>query len=99
MQNRNMKEDLRKLANAFYGNIRISRDEFGSIGLDDKRPFGNSCVELDMFSILGIKPSCSCPHCGDVFTEDQFTYVRDLYFNKLIPYLREQWAESWVKSD
>jgi len=42
--NRNKTEDLTKLAEAFYENLEITPWEFGGIGLDPKRPFGNSDV-------------------------------------------------------
>jgi hypothetical protein len=41
---RNINEDLMKLANAFFDNLQINNCEFGGIGLNYKRPFGNSNV-------------------------------------------------------
>ncbi|KKM26481.1 hypothetical protein LCGC14_1584240, partial [marine sediment metagenome] len=64
--------------------------EFGSIGLDCKRPFGNSQVEKDMFEIIGLNAEIKCPNCGDEWSDDQYDYVRCLYYEKLIPYLKEK---------
>jgi hypothetical protein len=93
MENRNIDEDLRRLASAFYINLRISEDEYGGIGIDDKCPFGNSDVDSDIMQILDIRPLVNCPNCGYIYSDDQRAHVRDLYFNKLIPYLRKKWAE------
>jgi hypothetical protein len=49
-------EDLEKLEQAFWENIERRDDcEYGSIGLDCKRPFGNSDVEGDILEIIGAK--------------------------------------------
>jgi len=42
---RNLQSDLKLLADAFYDNLCYDDScEYGSIGVDCKRPFGNSFV-------------------------------------------------------
>lgn len=82
---RDIKKDLRKLAEAFFKNLVIDDCEFGSIGLDPKRPFGNSFVEVNILEIIEYPPS----RCGDEYSESQYDYARELYFERLIPYLKE----------
>lgn len=51
------KEHLEKLALAVLANLSHQNDcEYGSIGTDCKRPFGNSDVEGDILEIIGVKP-------------------------------------------
>ena len=76
---------LRLLANAFFDNLEIDGSEYGGIGLDSKRPFGNSDVEGDMLEILDIE-------VDDGNDDDDLrVYVSDLYHNDLIPYLKKKW--------
>lgn len=87
----NLERDLKKLADAFYSELLFSDSfEYGSPGLDGKRPFGNSDVEGDILEILGFAPEgddgdSSC------YSRDQRDYARRLYTEELIPYLKEQW--------
>ena len=87
---RNEKLDLEKLANAFFEELHIVNCEYGGIGLDSKRPFGNSSVENDMLEIIGWEEE------GDdgedkCYASYQRDYVNELYSVKLIPFLREGW--------
>lgn len=68
---------LDKLAIAFFKNLEVGRSEFGSIGLDAKRPFGNSSVEYDVLKIIEV-----------MLSEELEEYARDLYFNRLIPHIQ-----------
>ena len=87
-------DDLEKLAIAFFKNLTVDDScEFGSIGLDCKRPFGNSNVEHDMFEIIGLEPEFRCPNCGDEWSEEQYAYVRDLYYEKLVPFIRTKYGK------
>ena len=47
---RNKDKDLRKLAKAFFDNLEGWNEsyDFVGIGLNDKRPFGNTAVEYDI---------------------------------------------------
>ena len=82
---RDLEEDLSKLADAFFENLQIDDCEFGGIGVDCKRPFGNSNVEGDILEIIGVKGS----HYRDEWTR----YARSLYHQGLIPYLRKEWKK------
>lgn len=49
-------EHLERLTLCFFANIEQHHDgEYGSIGLDSKRPFGNSDVEGDILEIIDAK--------------------------------------------
>lgn len=86
---RDEEEDLFALVTEFYNGLRIDNTEYGGIGIDSKRPFGNSDVEGDMLRIIGWEPENVE---GDPeYTEEQFEYVRELYHEKLIPFLQNQW--------
>jgi hypothetical protein len=87
MIKRNKQKDLKKLAIAFFENLEIDECEFGGIGVNCKRPFGNSYVEGDILEIIGWEPE------GDdgedsCFSSEQKRYARDLYLSELIPYLQ-----------
>lgn len=78
---------LDKLAIAFFKHLQVDEfGGFGSIGLDSKRPFGNSYVECDILEIIGeIKPDTTV---GEV--EELEEYARDLYFNDLLPHIQRK---------
>lgn len=82
------KDHLFKLADAYFDHLIFdSAAEYGSIGVDSKRPFGNSYVEGDILKIIGIP----CPRDG--YTDEQEEYARKLYIEKLIPFLKSMWKD------
>lgn len=81
-------EHLMKLADAFFYNLQIDQCEFGGIGVDCKRPFGNSDAEADILEIIGQTPD------GDEWSQEQREYARLLYHDDLIPFLRRRWKDS-----
>jgi hypothetical protein len=84
-------KDLAKLADAFFDNIAYDPAcEYGSIGLDCKRPFGNSSVEGDILEIIGAEMQGDDGD-GPCWASHQREYAASLYQEKLVPYLREQW--------
>lgn len=46
------KEDMLKLEKAFFENLQRDNCEYGGIGIDCKRPFGNSDVEGDILEYV-----------------------------------------------
>ena len=84
-------EHLQKLAVAFFNNIERHDDcEYGSIGLDCKRPFGNSDVEGDILEIIGAEME------GDdgfdkCWSSEQREYAASLY-DSLPKYLRAKYG-------
>jgi hypothetical protein len=48
--------DMKTLAQMFFAHLRRDRCEYGGIGIDSKRPFGNSDVEGDILEGIGCKP-------------------------------------------
>jgi hypothetical protein len=91
MDIRDEQKDLSILADAFFNNLIIDNCEYGGIGLDSKRPFGNSGVTTDMLEMLEVEPEFKCPNCGEEYSEAQHDYVDKLYRQKLIPYLQVEW--------
>ena len=45
-----------KLKRAFFENLQRDDCEYGAIGVDCKRPFGNSDVEGDILELVGEEP-------------------------------------------
>ena len=89
---RNEQEDLKILARAFFACLQIDNCEYGGIGVDSKRPFGNSDVEADILEMIG------CEMLGDdghdkCWSSDQREYASMLYRESLSPYLRSRWSD------
>lgn len=87
MDERDKSEDVLKLAAAFLRELRVDNVEFGGIGVDSKRPFGNSYVEGDILEIIRWEPEDQ-EDGYMVYSERQEEYVRGLYYDDLIPFLR-----------
>jgi hypothetical protein len=51
----NCKKHMDILLDSFYENINDSDGECSGIGLDGKRPFGNSSIAYDIAEIIGIE--------------------------------------------
>ncbi len=92
MQNLNKIEDYKNkdmqlLADAFFKNLLLNKD--GSIGLDSKRPFGNSFIEGDIADIIGYPINS---HSDDSDDEEYLVYLKDLY-SSLPEFLKSKWLE------
>lgn len=86
-------EDLEELAHAFFENLEYDPSvEYGHVGLDPKRPFGNSDVEGDILEIIGEEPEGDDGH-DKCWSSDQRQYAEELYKDKLVPYLKRKWQE------
>jgi len=91
--------DLAKLANAFFENLTYDpHAEYGAIGVDCKRPFGNSDVEGDVLEIIGAEME------GDdgeepCWASHQRKYAASLYKEHLVPYLQQKWREVILQRD
>ncbi len=84
---RNRDHDMRELADAFYDNlVRETRCEYGGWGLDDKRPFGNSTVWIDIAEIIGLP----VPEDDEAESEAIEFYCNQLY-DDLGEYLKMKW--------
>jgi len=89
---RNLQSDLKLLADAFYDNLCYDDScEYGSIGVDCKRPFGNSFVCGDILEIIGWEDESKDD--DEYYTEEQREYANILYKEKLVPYLKKQWKK------
>jgi hypothetical protein len=83
--------DMEKMADAFYEAIEYDGScEFGSIGLDCKRPFGNSNVLRDIAEIIEMNDSIlyeDSEEGGDVKR-----YLSQLYYD-LPDFLKYKWSQ------
>lgn len=87
---RDEQQDLEKLAEAFFKNLLIDNCEYGGIGLDCKRPFGNSDADCDILEIIGWEMEGDDGY-DKCYSSTQREYAYDLYHNKLIPYLQSRY--------
>jgi hypothetical protein len=82
--------DMQKLARAFFDNLQRDNCEYGGIGVDSKRPFGNSDVEGDILELLGAEPEGDDGH-DKVWSSDQRKYAASCY-SHLIEYLQSKYG-------
>lgn len=90
---RDLQADLAVLAGAFFRELFVDDCEYGAIGVDPKRPFGNSDVESDILEMLGAEAEGDDGD-GPCWSSKQREYARGLYHEHLIPYLRDWWART-----
>lgn len=83
-------DDMLKLEQAFFANLQRGHCEYGGIGLDDKRPFGNSDVEGDICGLLG-QSRQGDDGCEMCWSRDQRAYASSLY-NDLIGWLQHKYG-------
>lgn len=88
-EDRDMKYDLRLLAIAFFKELFVSDCEYGAIGVDPKRPFGNRNVEGDILEIIGWEMEGNDGE-DECYASWQNKYAGKLYREELIPYLQER---------
>lgn len=85
-------EHFDKLSRAFFKNLeREGYCEYGGIGLDDKRPFGNSDVEGDILEIIGVEMTGDDGD-GPCWSSSQREYAAGLY-DALIPWLQDKYGK------
>lgn len=89
---RDWDDDMMKMAGAFFDNLQIDDCEYGGIGLDCKRPFGNSYVQGDILEIIGEKPAFKDCDGYDSFSPEQEDYADSLY-GSLIEFLQQIWEK------
>lgn len=82
-------DDMIILVEAFFRNLQRDNCEYGGIGIDAKRPFGNSDVEGDILDMLDQLPEGDDGE-GPCWSSKQRQYAAALYDN-LIPYLQERY--------
>lgn len=79
-------QDLVLIAKAYASELEWMDDYgYGAPGISQKRPFGNSDVEGDLLDIIGAKPEGEDGN----WSIEQYAYVRELYVEKLIPFLKQ----------
>ena len=91
---RDKEADLEKLSKAFFANLKIDLCEFGGIGLDSKRPFGNNSGQsVDaILKIIGWEPEGDEGDDYSSYSSNQNHYAKELYFDELIPYLQRKFG-------
>ena len=92
---RNIEQDLEKLAKAFLKHLTADKTHaFGSIGLDYRLPFGVGDIEGDILGIIDHPPTPKSMYFGDGdWGEEEHEYARDLYYNKLVPFLQRKYGD------
>mgnify|MGYP001577337157 CR=1 FL=1 len=90
------KEDLEKLAIDVLAHLQRNHDcEYGSIGTDCKRPFGNSDVEGDILEIIGQEPSGDDGE-GPCWSSSQREYAAALY-DAVPKFIYERYVRSYPR--
>lgn len=70
---------------------------FGGLGMDQKRPFGNSAVANDVCELIGLTPK-EKEGPFYIFSEEQLQYAATLYSKELTPFLKKFCVEALSKS-
>ena len=83
-------DDMLKLETAFFQNLTRLECEYGGIGVDCKRPFGNSDVEGDILEIIGAKPEGDDGE-SECWSSKQRAYAAEMY-SSLIGWLQGKYA-------
>lgn len=83
-------DDMLKLERAFFNSLYRDDCEYGAIGIDCKRPFGNSDVAGDILEIIGAEPEGEDgdPEC---WSDAQREYAHSMY-DGLIDWLKNRYA-------
>lgn len=87
---RNRDADMLKLEKAFFQNLQRDDCEYGAIGVDCKRPFGNSDVQGDILELVGAKPEGDDGD-SECWASYQRDYADELY-DGLIEWLQGKYA-------
>lgn len=83
-------EDMIKLEKAFFQNLYRDECEYGAIGVDCKRPFGNSDVEGDILEIIGAVPEGDDGE-SECWSSTQRKYAAAMY-SGLIDWLKKKYG-------
>ena len=81
--------DMEKVATAFFDNLQRDNCDYGAIGVDCTRPFGNRYVEGDILRIIGAKPEGK----DGAWSDGQERYAAALY-DHLIPHLQRKYGSA-----
>ena len=82
--------DMLKLEKAFFRNLQRDTCEYGAIGVDCKRPFGNSDVEADILELIGLQMAGDDGD-SECWSSTQRKYAAEMY-DGLIPWLQKKYA-------
>lgn len=83
-------DDMLKLEKAFFQNLQRDNCEYGAIGVDCKRPFGNSDVEGDILALIGAEPEGDDGE-SECWSRKQRAYAATMY-DGLIGWLQGKYA-------
>ena len=92
---RNIEQDLEKLAKAFFNRLIIDRKHgFGISGLVISALCGSGNIEQDILKIIGHPPTPKSMYFGDGdWGEEEHEYARDLYYKELVPFLQRKYGD------
>lgn len=90
MENRDKAADMLIVERAFFDNLQRDNCEYGAIGVDCKRPFGNSDVESDILELLNTKPEGDNGE-DECWSRAQRSYAASLY-DGLIDHLQVKYG-------
>jgi hypothetical protein len=83
-------KDMEKLEKAFFKNLQRDDCEYGGIGIDCKRPFGNSDIPGDILDLIGAYPEGDDGESA-CWSIKQRAYAVYMYDN-LIVWLKNKYA-------
>lgn len=89
---RNRDDDMLKMERAFFANLQIDNCEYGGIGLNSKRPFGNSDATGDILELIGAVPEGDDGY-GACWSSKQNEYADGLY-GDLIEWLQRKYLKA-----
>lgn len=80
-------KDMKKLEKLFFEYLVYTDGDGTGIGLDCKRPFGNSSFYIDILECIAAKPEDD----DDCYSEEQEEYALSLYYD-LVGWLKAKYA-------
>jgi hypothetical protein len=89
---RDREADMKMLEMMFFANLERGNCEYGGIGLNDKRPFGNGDVEGDILEAIGADMEGDDGEY-DCWSSGQHEYAASLY-DGLIGWLQGRYLVS-----
>jgi hypothetical protein len=89
--------DMLTLEVAFFQNLTRDNCEYGGIGLDSKRPFGNSFVEGDILEMLNATKTGDNGD-GPCWSSAQLDYATRMY-DSLVPFLHSRHLTTKQRKD
>lgn len=84
-------DDMTSLESLFFDHLKLW--DGGYIGLEAKKPFGNSFIEGDILEAIDATPEGDDQGYEDCWSDEQIAYARELYHD-LADWLRNKYGSS-----